>query len=430
MFLLPLQDAVSVLAFGAKGSGGDDTGAIQRALDSLPNGGVVSLPAGRYGITHLTIPDGVTLRGTGRYATATNGLRDGGAAPKPGAVGSWLYVLTPAGARQGDDESTEDARRETITIRQNAGITGIAMYWPGQSVDEAPKAFPWAVKIVARNGFVTESEMLNPYQGVWCDSERALVRDLHGQAIRNGLRVDNCGDISRWENVHWNPWFSFQKGGRNTALFDWQARHGTAFEFLRSDSQNVLQCFAFGYARGFAFLSSAPNNAMYGISKGGRALGATYAALASCGADVCRYPVYAEQTQSPQGVHFSGFTGIPIGSSSKGNVRGVGIYAGAGHGGTLSFTGGAFWGGSSQIADWGGGALLMTGVSFTDWDGTKAAIGVRAGRFAITGCDFRQKGDQLSAVGGVAGAFTGNLCAGGVKTQVPAGVVQSANVGY
>src|SRR5687767_14163583 len=60
----------NVRDFGARGVGStDDTGAIQRAIDSLRRGGVVYLPAGTYRITRtLRISvDGVAIEGAGGH---------------------------------------------------------------------------------------------------------------------------------------------------------------------------------------------------------------------------------------------------------------------------------------------------------------------------------------------------------------------------
>jgi hypothetical protein len=61
----------SVLDFGADPTGTDDsTAEIQAACDSLPFGGEVAVPRGSYKILGtVTLPDGVCLRGHGRYAS-------------------------------------------------------------------------------------------------------------------------------------------------------------------------------------------------------------------------------------------------------------------------------------------------------------------------------------------------------------------------
>jgi hypothetical protein len=61
--------SVNVEDFGAKHDGvTDDTASIQRAIDSLPSGGLVLLPAGQYNISgSVSVPHDYTiLRGEGR----------------------------------------------------------------------------------------------------------------------------------------------------------------------------------------------------------------------------------------------------------------------------------------------------------------------------------------------------------------------------
>eukprot|EP01052_Picozoa_sp_SAG31_P042870 SAG31_NODE_6952_length_1837_cov_16.699655_1_plen_389_part_00 len=83
--------SVNVDDFGAQHDGlHDDSDAIQKAIDSLPNGGLVLLPAGRYNISGsiLVRHDYTILRGEGR---ATVLMTDGisvvpGSGANPGAV--------------------------------------------------------------------------------------------------------------------------------------------------------------------------------------------------------------------------------------------------------------------------------------------------------------------------------------------------------
>ena len=71
-----------VKTFGAAGDAiADDTSAFQKALDAAHKngGGVVYAPPGRYRIKgNLTIPDGVTLRGSFDCVPSHPGIRDAG----------------------------------------------------------------------------------------------------------------------------------------------------------------------------------------------------------------------------------------------------------------------------------------------------------------------------------------------------------------
>ena len=82
----PAGVEINVRSFGAAGDGiSDDTAAFQRALDSVHHagGGTAFAPTGRYlfrGV--LTIPEGVTLRGSFSCVPSHTGMRDRGQ-PKP-----------------------------------------------------------------------------------------------------------------------------------------------------------------------------------------------------------------------------------------------------------------------------------------------------------------------------------------------------------
>ena len=66
-------DFVSVKDYGAVGDGvTDDTAAIQAAINSLTNGGVVLIPPGQYKCTAtINVSEGITLQGSGRRSVAT-----------------------------------------------------------------------------------------------------------------------------------------------------------------------------------------------------------------------------------------------------------------------------------------------------------------------------------------------------------------------
>ena len=89
------SDSLSVRTFGAAGDAAtDDTAAFQRALDAAhtSGGGAVYAPPGRYLFKGtLTIPDGVSLRGSFGCVPSHNGIRDHGQ-PKPGDDGSVIAV--------------------------------------------------------------------------------------------------------------------------------------------------------------------------------------------------------------------------------------------------------------------------------------------------------------------------------------------------
>ncbi|MBQ2028522.1 MAG: hypothetical protein II481_03685, partial [Clostridia bacterium] len=75
--------SVNVVDFGAiPNDGKEDTAAIQRAIDSLAEGGTVYIPAGEYSIAYLEFRQGIHLRLAGCLPDACTGYTE--------EVGSWV----------------------------------------------------------------------------------------------------------------------------------------------------------------------------------------------------------------------------------------------------------------------------------------------------------------------------------------------------
>ncbi len=66
----PDEGSVNVRDFGAGGSS-NDTAAIQKAIDSLPNGGTVYIPRGTYIITRIQLKEGIKLKLEGQLKDYT-----------------------------------------------------------------------------------------------------------------------------------------------------------------------------------------------------------------------------------------------------------------------------------------------------------------------------------------------------------------------
>ncbi len=75
-FMAP-ENSVNVKDFGAKGNGyADDTSAIQKAIDSLKNGGTVYIPKGIYLVSYLVFRENIHIRLAGNLPDATVGYTD------------------------------------------------------------------------------------------------------------------------------------------------------------------------------------------------------------------------------------------------------------------------------------------------------------------------------------------------------------------
>jgi hypothetical protein len=358
------QDFASV-AGGEK----DATSLFQAAMDAkaAAGGGVVDVPTGRYRFDGaLTVPTGVTLRGTYAYAPSHPRLRGDG--PGPALDGAMLQPFASAG-----DENAAPF----ITINGNAAVQGFCIYYPAQK-DDAPAPIPYPFTVVLRgnNPAIENCELVNPYKAIDASkNQRALVRNIHGQPIALGVFVDTVYDIGRIENVHWNPWWSM-----NTPIYQWQVEHGVAFEFARTDWHYVLNTFCFGYNIGYKFRSSkdgAPNGNFLGI-----------------GADDCFTAVVVEATQ-PMGLQitngeFTAFHGpdpAPWCAFHKD------------FDGAVRFVNCAFWGPTERIAVVDGhGVTGFSDCSFMQWDSKRSgrpAIDAAGGSLIVRGCDFMEDKAQI-----------------------------------
>ncbi len=381
----------NVRSFGAVGDAvADDTAAFQRALDAVykAQGGVVYAPPGRYLFSGtLTVPDGVTLRGSFTSVPSHNGVRDSGQ-PKPGDVGTALFVTAGRGREDG---------KPFLTLNTNSSVTGLTIYYPEQIVDGPPVAYPWAIAMRGKNPAAFDLELLNPYQGIDASrNERHNVRNISGQPLRRGIWVDAIYDIGRIENVHFNPWWN-----SHSDVYRWQTENGEAFIFGRADWEYVLNTFCFGYRVGYKFVQSATGNC------NGNFLG--------IGADDCNRAVLVEQS-AEYGLLIANaeFTSFHGGDPTMVEVLGT-------NEGVIRINNSAFWGPCNQIAKIGGqGTVGFSDCTFVQWgkEANRAAIHASSGSVLIRGCEFRQKKQHIYLGESVDRAvITGNLFAGPAQIQ-------------
>ncbi len=381
-----VPEQIDVKSFGAAGDAiADDTSAFQKALDAAHKngGGVVYAPPGRYRIKeNLTIPDGVSLRGSFDSVPSHPGIRDAGQ-PKPGEDGTALLVTVG----RGDEDATA-----FLTLNCNSTLAGLTIYHPEQIRDGIPVAYPWTIAMKGTNAAVLDVELLNPYQGInAAGAARHMIRNVAGQPLRRGIFVDAIYDIGRIENVHFNPWWSY-----DTATYRWQTENGEAFIFGRADWEYVLNTFCFGYRTGYRFIetkSGACNGNFVGI-----------------GADDCNRCVQIEQC-SPYGLlivngEFTSFHGahptmVEVAATNSGVVR---------------INNSAFWGPCNQIAYIDGhGTVGFSDCTFVYWgrEPGVAAVHARSGSVMIRGCEFRQRKKHIVLEKSVDRAIiTGNLFTG------------------
>ena len=386
-----IHDSLNVRTFGAAGDAAtDDTAAFQRTLDAAhtSGGGAVYVPPGRYLFKGtLTIPDGVSLRGSFGCVPSHSGLRDHGQ-PKPGADGSALFVTAGLGSEDG---------KPFLTLNTNSSVSGLTFYYPEQILDGNPAPYPWTIAMRGKNPAAFDLELLNPYQGIDASqNERHNIRNITGQPLRRGIWVDAIYDIGRIENVHFNPWWN-----SHSKVYQWQTANGEAFIFGRADWEYVLNTFCFGYRVGYKFVETKT--------------GACNGNFLGIGADDCNRAMLVEQS-APYGIliangEFTSFHGddptmLEVNNTNTGVVR---------------ISNSAFWGPCNQIAKIGGqGTVGFSDCTFVQWSGTgdHAAIQASSGSLLVRGCEFRQRKRHISLGKSIERAvISGNLFEGPAQIE-------------
>ena len=362
-------DAYNVRAFGAVGDGkSDDTAAFQAALDAAGNagGGIVNAPRGTYLIAgHLKVPMAVTLSGIWQYAPAHAGIRDAGQ-PKP-HYGTTLLAVAGEGSETGEP---------FIRLTTNSVLRGVVIYYPKQDPKTVPRPYPYTIEMRGNNPAVIDVEMLNPYNAIDATrNQRALIRNVHGQALRRGIYVDSIYDVGRIENVHWNPWWSMEKD-----LIEWQRANGEAFIFGRADWHYVLNTFCFGYRIGYHFIET---------DKGG-----TNGNFLGIGADDCQEACVMVEQSSPYGILITNGEFVSFHGPNP-----TMVVVGPTHSGSVRFSNCAFWGPNKQVARIAGtGTVGFSDCTFMQWDKDsegRAAIQVESGTVLVRGCEFKKDAAQV-----------------------------------
>ena len=373
---------ISVLSFGAKGDENtDDTAAFQRALIECARqgGGIVYAPAGKYLIkSHLTIPEAVTLQGTWQAPATIMKPERGEGLPLAGTV-----LLAVAGAGRADGVPF-------ITLRTNATLKGVIIFYPEQTKTNPPIPYPWTVATgpgMTENPAIIDVFMVNPYQAVdfgSYETYRHYVRNLHADVLYRGIYVDRCMDIGRLENVHFAPYWDWSL---DTPLRKFVYENGEGFIFGRTDWQIVQNCFAAIFKVGFRFtrhapagISRTPADSKFASLPRGNAM------ITGGGPDLCDTAILVEDSQGHAGISFANcqiFGDLIVRPTNSGMVR---------------FTGCGFFGSMQQATGGVGLAKIDAGLSRVSFSNChffalsahpgKPLIHVVSGRVGIEHCAF------------------------------------------
>jgi hypothetical protein len=375
--------AVNVRDFEAKGDGvADDTGAIQKALDAaVASGPVCYAPAGKYRLDgSLVVPPGVTFKGA-----------SGGVPHSEHPIGTVLLAYGGKGNVDGEP---------LVTLKPNAVIREMIIHYPEQTLPEV-QPYPWTLRVDGELCQIRDMTLTNPYQALdlgtkW--NELHTVRNVFACPLKTGVYVDQCSDIGRIENVHFNPNFWTRMaleprypGGDIKAYLE---KNLVGFKIGRTDWQYISNCFVIFPLVGFHFddFGHGPGNAV----------------ITQSGSDICPASVRVDRVQGHAGVQFVNgqfMSTLEVGPENTGPVK-------------LANCG--FWGvpeTKAQIVKQGPSTLVLTGCHFTGWDAAKEGepcIRASGGRMIVNGCEFMDPGKLgiLLEPGLVAATIMGNLLRG------------------
>jgi hypothetical protein len=280
----------------------DDTAAIQQALnEAAKQGGVVSLPAGKYlVIGNLNIPEGVALVGSNQAPVYIEPL-----------IGT---VILATGGRDKEDAPALFEMGNSSTVR------GLTVFYPDQKLDDI-HPYAWTFHLQGGDNTVESVTLINSYNGIKIGPEanvRHRIRSVSGCVLRRGIWLDACSDIGRIENVHWHChwWSSVQVGGDFDKAFDYMSKNCEGFVFGRTDWEYVTNTFIFPTKTGYRFIAT-KNGTMNGQ-------------LCGIGADAANRCIVVDQIQ-PMGLlitngQFVAFAGddpveVVINPTCTGSVR-------------------------------------------------------------------------------------------------------------
>ena len=354
---------VEAQQFGARGDGKtDDTKALQAALDAaVTKGPVCVLPPGHYRLDgSLMVPPGVTLCGA-----------SGGVPHSEHPIGAVLLAYGGRGKVDGEP---------LITLKPNAVVRNLTIHYPEQSLPDVVP-YPWTIRIDGELCQVLDLTLTNPYQAIDAGSkwnELHLIRNIFACPLKLGIYIDQCTDIGRIENVHFNPNFWTRMalkpafpGGDIKAYLE---KTLIGFKIGQTDWQFITNCFVIFPLIGFHFddFGHGPGNAV----------------LTQSGSDICPVAVRIDRSQPHAGVQIANgqfMSTLEIGPKNRGPVK-------------LANCG--FWGTAAtreHVRHEGDSSLVLTACHFTGWDHGKkgdACITAANGRLMVNGCDFMDGGQH------------------------------------
>jgi hypothetical protein len=347
----------------------DATEFIQRSLDEAGEAGdEVFLPSGRYRLEgHLTVPSGVTLRGTWT-------------APHHAQLRTGTVLLAYEGRGQEDGPPL-------ISLSPGSTVRGFTIFYPEQTIEDV-QPYPWTIRGSGMHNSVIDVTLVNPYKGIdigTSHNELHYLRNIFGCPLKIGVYINNCTDIGRIENVHFNPHYWGRDEGDGeprpnwNKLMDYLLTEGEAFIFGRTDWEYVLNTFCYGYRIGYHFVATEQ-----GVCNGN---------FLGIGADGTQNAVVVDQA-APYGLLITNGEFVSMRAEDP-----VEIIVGPENRGAIQFSNCAFWGPANQIARIeGNGSVSFVQCNFVYWDHAKnnlPAIEANGGSLTVQSSYFQRRGKQI-----------------------------------
>jgi hypothetical protein len=382
---------VDAMDYGAKANGlADDTEAIQKALNAaVKNGGVCFLPTGEYRLnSSVVVPKGVTLKGVSE------------ATPHPYTpTGTVLHIY----GGKGNVDATP-----AITLKWNASIKNVIINYPEQQVPDVIP-YPWTIQIDGQMCQVVDVTITNPFMAIDAGTkhnELHFISNVYACPLKVGVYVDQCTDVGRLENVHFNPNFWVRSDLNKTPpdrkfLHPFLLENLVGFKVGRTDWEYVTNCFVIFAKEGFLF-----DDFGHGMAN---------ALITQSGSDIGPVAVQVNKTQSYSGVQFTNcqfMSTVKVGPENEGPVK-------------ISNSG--FWivkETLEQVVHEGSSTVTLNGCHFSDWDvSNTGAPCIRAsnGRLIVNACEFSRpwtgaifpnKKAIVAEKDFISGAISGNIFRG------------------
>jgi len=354
---------------GAADGNPDCAPGLQAKLDACATagGGVVELAQGRYALRGpVTVPAGVTLKGqwNGPHFSTL-------------AAGTVIEVAWGAGQEDGPPQ---------FMLGESSTLQGLTLFYPEQDAANI-QPYPWTVQGRGTHLNVFDCTFVNPYKAIDFASfphEMHYIRNVYGCPLKVGVSLDQCTDIGRVENVHFNPNAWTRSGAPNAPTGDLGARlvefmqaNLTAFEIGRSDWEMMVNTFSWGSHIGYRFYGSVDKPIP----------GPTNGDFLGIAADWSVIPLLIEESQAPGLLITNGqFVGSPA-CEAVIDVKET-------HTGVVQLANCSFWGPHQIVVrNTGPGQVSLSQCNFVQWDAADKgmpAVDMLAGSLTVQGCIFRQ----------------------------------------